>query len=240
MNRRNWNGAVYGTTVNFVSLFKRWLATRCFLASAVVVVLFGSACAPLLMWRGAGKLPDDAYVLPVEGLRQVGNRCGPNTLAMLLSAAGDNVSEAQVAAEIQNKTVDAALTIDLLLYARRRGFPADFERGNEQLLIRTLSEGKPTILLLNLARGSPWPIYGQPLWHYVVVYGFSLSERLLFVHSGVGPKRLSFDKLDNMWRPAGFWMMHLGIPLNVQNSDDQLTLFKRPVASRVEPATGQM
>ena len=35
-------------------------------------------------------------------------------------------------------------------------------------------------------------------------------------------------------------MMHLGIPLNVQNSDDQLTLFKRPVASRVEPATGQM
>lgn len=185
---------------------------RCVILTAIA---FTTACAHGGIWRGQGKLPSDVHVLNVKGLRQVGSRCGPNVLAMVLQASGDAVSEPEIAAAILNEKLDATLSVDLLLYARSRGFPADFQRGDRDQLMRTLLSGRPVILLLNLEPGAPWPLKGRPLWHYVVAYGFSKSRNILMVHSGVGPKTISFNKLEPLWKPGGFWMMDLGKP--VQN-----------------------
>jgi hypothetical protein len=132
---------------------------------------------------------------------------------MVLNAAGDPVAEAEIAAAVLNEKVDATLSLDLLLYARARGFPADFEKGSLDVLLSTIAAGNPAILLLNLEPGVPWPLKGRPLWHYVVAYGFSRSTQVILVHSGVGPKTIAFNRLDALWKPGGFWMMHLGRPI---------------------------
>lgn len=182
------------------------------LGFGLTIAVFVTGCAHGGLWRDAGRLPRDAVVLPVAGLEQIGSRCGPNALAMLLNASGDPITESDIAKAILNKKVNATLSLDLLLFARSRGFSADFERGTPGRLLMTLASGRPAILLLNLEPGVPWPLKGRPMWHYVVAYGFSKSRNLLFVHSGVGPKAISLSKLEPLWKPGGYWMMYLSDP----------------------------
>src|SRR5688500_3797253 len=120
---------------------------RCWQPVMLAVILSG--CTHGGVSKNPGPLPAGATVLPVAGSRQIDNRCGPNALAMMLNASGDPVPEAAIAAEILNDRVDATLSLDLLLFARKRGFPADFERGDIALLLATLSSARPAVLLLN-------------------------------------------------------------------------------------------
>ena len=184
---------------------------RAFVILGLVAVAAGTGgCAHASLWNTVGKPPADSVVLPVKAIRQVENRCGPNALAMALNATGDPIGEPAVAAAILNPRVDATLSIDLLLFARGRGFPADFERGTTARLMELIAAGEAPILLLNLEPGAPWPMKGRPLWHYVVAYGFNRSRGLLLIQSGIGPKSMPFAKLEKLWKPGGFWMMHLG------------------------------
>ena len=178
------------------------------LITAVVLGAVSAACAHLGPWQSIGKPPRDIVTLPVLGSDQVDSRCGPNAMAEILHAYGDAISEPDIAKAIQNDRVDASLSIDLLLFARSRGFQADFDAGTLDSLLDTVQSGRPAVLLLNLEPGAPWPMKGKPMWHYVVAYGFSRSARQLLVHSGVGPRALPFDKLESMWKPAGHWMMY--------------------------------
>lgn len=187
---------------------------------AVVLAISISGCAHAGPWQNVGRLPTDATVLPVAGLEQIDNRCGPNVLAMVLNAYGDPIEEPAIAESILNEKADATLSLDLLLFARARGFPADFEKGNLESLLTTIASGRPVILLLNLEPGVPWPLKGRPLWHYVVAYGFSKSKEALLVHSGVGPKIIRFNRLESMWKPGGFWMMHLGTAVGAARGTD--------------------
>ena len=179
----------------------------------IALTAVASGCAHGGVWKNPGRLPAGATVLPVAGLDQIGNRCGPNALAMVLNASGDPITESAIAAVILNEKVDATLSLDLLLFARTRGYPAEFEKGDLDLLLGTLASGRAAILLLNLEPGVPWLLKGRPLWHYVVAFGFSQAKQELYVHSGVGPKSIAFKRLTPMWKPGGFWMMHLGTPV---------------------------
>ncbi|MBU4268511.1 MAG: C39 family peptidase [Acidobacteria bacterium] len=160
------------------------------------------------LWRGTGRTIPDAVILPVTGVRQHGNQCGPAALSTILNAASDPVSEKQIAAAVQNREAKASLTIDLLLYARQRGFPADFERSSIDRLLKYLENGQPCLLLLELRSAIGGK--GKPLWHYVVAYGFSRSKQLVYIHSGVGAKRMNFKMLEKSWKPGDYWLMHLG------------------------------
>lgn len=143
----------------------------------------------------------------------MGNRCGSNALAMILRASGDRITEPEIAKAIFNNRVDATLSVDLLLYARARGFPADFERGSTNLILQSLTSGRPVILLLNLQAGAPVRLRKMSLWHYVVIYGYNRRKREFYLHSGVGEKVISFERLQPLWKSGGFWMMHLGVPV---------------------------
>ena len=172
-----------------------------------------TACAHTGLWREIKRTPADAHVLAVPGLRQQGSACGPTALTVLLNAAGDRVTVDEVTAAVQNQDADAALTIDLLLYARRRGFRAQFSEGSLDTLRQTLRQGIPPLLLLDIGAGLPWPASKKHFWHYVVPYGFSDAKHQFFLHSGVGAKSISFEKLSQVWARGGHWMMTLGVPV---------------------------
>lgn len=177
------------------------------------LVVLTTACAHTGVWREAKRAPADAHVLAIAGLRQQGSACGPTALTVLLNAAGDSVSVDEVTAAVQNKDANAALTIDLLLYARGRGFRAQFAEGSLDTLRQTLLQRIPPLLLLDIGAGLPWPASKKHLWHYVVPYGFSDAKHQFFLHSGVGAKSISFEKLSRLWARGGHWMMTLGVPV---------------------------
>lgn len=158
-------------------------------------------------------MPADAVVLPVEGRVQQGNRCGPNALAILLAAGGKPVDEPTIAKAVQIDRLDGSLNIDLLLFARAQGFKAKFETGTVERLIERVQQRIPTLVMMKLERRSRWFVTKKRVWHFMVVYGFSRSERVVLAHSGWGPRRLTFEELDEPWALAGRWMMDLGQPI---------------------------
>lgn len=184
----------------------------CFVAS---LILSGVGCASAAAWRTLDRVPDAAVVLPVEGRLQVGNRCGPNALSILFAAAGKPVAEPEIARAVQNERLDGALNIDLLLYARAQGFPARFETGTIARLMSRIDDGMPTLLMMKLESRSRWSLRKIRIWHFLVVYGYSRSERVFLAHSGWGPRRITFSEIDKPWREAGYWMMDLGAPVAV-------------------------
>jgi hypothetical protein len=134
---------------------------------------------------------------------------------MLLRASGDSITEPEIAASIFDPTAGATLSVDLLLLARDRGFPADFETGaTTARLVEGLRAGRPAILLLNLQAGGPVVLKRFSMWHYVVVFGFDPLTRDFLLHSGIGPKLMDEKRLERLWKPGGFWMMDLGRPVS--------------------------
>ncbi len=186
-------------------------------AAAVCLAILAGGCASATNWRVLQTAPDDAMVLRVEGRLQEGDRCGPNALAILFAAAGRQIDEPTIARAIQHDRLNGSLNIDLILFARAQGFPARFETGTVESLVQRLATGTPALLMMKLERASKWSFRKQRYWHYVVVYGFSRGERMFLVHSGWGPRRVSFDEIDKPWSQAGYWMMDLGVTANSLN-----------------------
>lgn len=198
----------------------------CRLAIALSIGVGSVGCASATSWRTLRNVPTDAVVLPVQGRLQDGDRCGPNALAIMLGAAGKPVAESVIAKAVQNDRLNGSLNIDLLLFARAQGFPARFETGNVETLIERIRVGTPALLMMKIERRSRWFLKRERLWHYVVVYGFSRGDRAFLVHSGWGPRRVTFDEIDKPWSAAGYWMMNLGravTPAPITRSDALLS-----------------
>lgn len=175
-----------------------------------VTLLTGGGCVHVRPWNTPAPQVPDAWLLDVAGRHQQGNECGPNALAIALRASGDDLPYADLRQALQPPGSDAALTVDLLLFARRRGFDARFAAGAIEGVVAALREGLPVILLLELSLAQSKRARRGELWHYVVAYGYSARRREVYVHSGVGPKAISYERLGRLWAPGGRWMMTLG------------------------------
>lgn len=178
----------------------------------LLTCIAAGGCVRATPWTSPKRLPGDTRLVAIPELRQKGNRCGPNALAMALQAAGDRITEPAIASAVVNPRMDRTLSIDLVLFARRRGYPATFERGTLERVLQLLDRGHTPILLLNLQAVNPSLLTGPPLWHYVPVFGFTRAKRSVLVQSGIGARRISFGTLERMWKPAGYWLMDLGVP----------------------------
>jgi len=177
---------------------------------ALLAAVLMAACSPLR--HQPGLLPQDARVLPVPGLIQQQDRCGSNSLAMVLAYLEHPVDEPEIAAAIFQPSTKGTLNIDLALYARREGLASRFFQGSSEQLRSELDSGNAPILMLRLSRPSFW------LWrklydhHYVVAYGHSRSLNSFYVHAGNGPRVLKENQLERLWAPAHHWMLVIERP----------------------------
>ena len=75
-------------------------------------------------------------------------------------------------------------------------------------LFREVSAGNPVLVLLN--QSFDW----APVWHYAVVVGFDVTNRVVLLHSGVD-KYLSTDMrtFERTWKRAKYWAM-VALPSN--------------------------
>lgn len=148
----------------------------------------------------------EVFALPVKGLKQHGNQCGPNAMAMVLTALGRDVP-ANLVANLQHPKLDATLTVDMLLTARRLGLAARAFPGTYEDVLRLLSTGRPVIVLVDLDGGRK----RKPRWHYMVAFGADGRSGSVLFHTGSKkPRTLSREKLAELWAPSGGWLLDPG------------------------------
>lgn len=151
-----------------------------------------------------GERPPAGDALVVPGVPRIAfgtDRCGSGALASVLSAYGDPAPQQALDATLPRTQNGGVLSVDLLLAARSRGYPARLLPGTFSALQAALRQGIPPVLLL---RVGDLPGRRRDLYHYVVVDGLVERERLVRVLLGDGEARwIAFDRLERPWRGGG-------------------------------------
>lgn len=141
-----------------------------------------------------------AAVIPDVAVRQWGdNTCGAAALATVLNHHGDPITEEALNERFAKGRNRGVVSVDLLLAARERGFGARLVRGDVELVRRSISDGKPLILMLQVLNA---PGVTRDLYHYVVVDGFDPRRNRARMHFGDGRTR---------WAPLASAMNRFGL-----------------------------
>lgn len=164
------------------------------LFAALAVFMIGCAGSSQ-MARPAGGL----YVEGVPFFPQDEYMCGPAALASVIGYYGADAGMEDVAKEVYSEKLKGTLPMDLLIYARDRGFEAKYYKGSLNDLKESLSRREPLILFLNLG----YSFY--PVGHYVVAVGMDEGGGIVFAHSGTKKEQaFTFKELEKAWSKTGY------------------------------------
>jgi ABC-type bacteriocin/lantibiotic exporter with double-glycine peptidase domain len=123
--------------------------------------------------------------------------CGPSAMAGVLNYYGDRITSDEIAEKIFKPSLGGTLAMDMVIYARERGYIASYYGGGLEDLKKQIRAGAPTIVFLNLGLKS------YPVGHYAVVVGY--SEEAIVAHwGGEKEKVLSYKKFLRYWEKTGF------------------------------------
>ena len=144
----------------------------------------------------------EARVVPgVTVQRFDDDRCGPGSLALVLGAHGESLSEGDLAAALPDPAGRGVLSVDLLLAARGRGFDAALVEGTPERLRGEIGGDRPAVLMLRLLDA---PGRRRDIYHYVVVDGADPQRRLFRFQFGDGQARWApLETVEKGWRAAG-------------------------------------
>lgn len=144
--------------------------------------------------------PAQATIAGVPFVKQRGDWCGPAALACVLGFYGHaDQTQPVIAKAIYLHHARGTLNLDLMLYARQLGHPAEGGRGDLDALRQAVSEGCPVIATVKLPRNE---------LHYVVVYGYDDSTKILRMHTGFHAARaIKYARFEADWKAASNWML---------------------------------
>jgi hypothetical protein len=136
--------------------------------------------------------------------------CGPETLCAALNFLGIPATISEVERDTYIPSIKGSVPPRIVDYARRKGATAKVtERGGLWKLQAHIEAGSPVII--EVTRGG--------MYHYYFVAGISKDERaIVCVDYGDQQQRLSFELLDELWRPT----QYRSITFSVTPIDDLL------------------
>ena len=141
----------------------------------------------------------DFYINNVPFFPQKRYYCGPASLAGVMNFYGVSVTEEEIAKEVYNTKLSGTLSMDILIYARTKGFDAFYYKGNLEDIKKYISVGKPVILFLDLG------YFFYPVRHYIVATGYNDEMGYLIAHSGMEKDKIfSYKKIQSAWEKTGF------------------------------------
>ncbi len=124
--------------------------------------------------------------------------CGPASLAGVMNYWKISVSPDEIADALSTEKHRGTLSLDLYLYAKRKGLRTHLlKRGFEELL-DYLDRGFPVIVMVDLGMG---PVQKN---HFMVVVGY--NRKGIFANSQDKRDRFfSFDEMDQIWKRTDYW-----------------------------------
>jgi len=174
------------------------------LVLAVGILLLVSCAGPSaeVLRAAVAAAPDAGIVLSVPFFPQEEYQCGPAAIASVLAYWGLPADPGVVAEAIYLPHLKGTLSLDLLLYAERRGLRATLLPQNADALRAALRAGRPVIALLNV--GSRL----VPTWHYVVLVGYADGARAFLAHDGRHRERVfPYDEFAWRWQASSHWAL---------------------------------
>lgn len=171
--------------------------------AALAGLLVLAACArpsPEGIRAAVAAAPAAGTLLAVPFFPQEEYQCGPAAMASLLAYWGQPADPEAIAEAIYLPRLQGTLSLDLLLYAERRGLTARLLDGGAEALKAALRAGRPVIALLNVG----WRLV--PTWHYVVVVGYADGPEAFVAHDGRHRERIfPYEDFAWRWQAAGRW-----------------------------------
>jgi len=169
------------------------------------VALLLAACATPQVDTLLRQRPPDlpaASRIEVRYFAQKDHQCGPAALAMVLDAAGDSVTPADLVGSVFVPAREGSLPPEMLAAVRRRGRLAVELDPDIGAVLTEVAAGNPVVVLQNLSL----PII--PIRHYSVVVGYDLSREDIFLQSG-GQKASSIPlrTFERTWARGQRWAM---------------------------------
>lgn len=138
-------------------------------------------------------IADFPFVLQEE------NYCGPATLSMAFNYYGLEKDQEEISKDVFLKDNEGTYQTVMTQEIRKNGFFAINIKTYEEM-VKEINNDSPVIVFHNL--GFDW----YPLWHYTVVYGHDLDNKVLYVHSGdEKAKKWDMDKFERSWKRGGYW-----------------------------------
>ena len=158
--------------------------------------------------------------------------CGPASLAMVMNAAGKQVSMESLEPQVYLPGRKGSLQAEMLGATRRAGLVAYALEPRMEALMRELAAGRPAIVLLNLS------FRIAPIWHYAVVVGYDTDREKFILRSGRKPRdEWGYPFLEYLWKDSGYWAM-LALPPGVLPATGREAEFAAAVAA-LEQAGGK-
>ena len=127
-------------------------------------------------------------------------QCGPASLASVLNFWGVGVTPEKVAKEIFSKSARGTLTMDMLIYATRKGLYARQYTGSWHDLKTRIGDGYPLIILVD---------YGFLIYrdnHFMVVVGYN-DEGVIVNCSIRGQTFIPKSRFLRSWERTNFWTL---------------------------------
>ncbi len=127
-------------------------------------------------------------------------QCGPATLAGVLNYQGLAVTPEEIAADIFSKSAKGTLNLDMLIYARKKGFNAIQYSGSIEDIRANINAGYPVIVLVD---------YGVLLYrqnHFMVIIGY--NDDGFIVNSDVLERQfIDYKRFIRAWEKTKYWLL---------------------------------
>lgn len=139
---------------------------------------------------------EKAVIANVPFVKQKPDYCGPASLAMILNFYGLNVSQDEIAHEIYSSELKGTISIEMVIYAFKKGFEAEAYQGGFADLQAKLKAGLPVIVSHRVTKDAKKV-------HYLVVLGFDDAKEVFYYHSDTkNDQAIDYQKFLKRWKMA--------------------------------------
>lgn len=169
----------------------------------VLLSLFLSSCAAPTrgdLLKKFEKNPElGSYIRDVPFYPHEEFMCGPASLMSILNYYSFGYDLDEVAAAVFVEKIQGTLMMDMLIYAKLKGFNAQVYKSGPFDLKARLRQKQPMILFLNLGSKE------KPLGHFIVAIGFDDETKTLIAHSGlIRAQIFPYKTVMEDWRKTGY------------------------------------
>ena len=131
---------------------------------------------------------------------QLDYQCGPASLAGVLNYYGDTVTPDEIAEAIYRQKIRGTVSLDMVLYARQRGFNSKWYGGGTDDIVRAVDSGSPLVVMIDLGFSV------ARVYHYMVITGYSFEG--VIANTGTTPQKLiSWERFMSQWEKTHNWTL---------------------------------
>jgi ABC-type bacteriocin/lantibiotic exporter with double-glycine peptidase domain len=140
-----------------------------------------------------------AYIRGVPFYPQEKYMCGPSALTSILNYYSVGYDIDEVTEAVFEEKIQGTLLMDMLIYAKIKGFTAQVYNSDLLDLKARLRDKRPVILFLNLGSRE------KPKGHYIVAIGFDDESKTLIAHSGLTRAQIfPYKAIMDDWQKTGY------------------------------------